>query len=84
MRFSGVAGTTRKHNSLGLPGERGPAGPPGPPGQPGPPGPPGNDLIVYNEMNESTSLEKHSSEVYTVVSFWTFSSHVITIQFTNR
>ena len=61
MRFSGVAGRTRKHKSSGLPVERGPAGPPGPPG------PPGNDLTVYNEINERTSLKKRSSEVYTVV-----------------
>ena len=62
MRFSGVAGTTRKHNSSGFPAEHGPVGPPGPPGK---------DLTVNNEMNESTSLEKRSSEVYTVLSLWT-------------
>ena len=78
FRFSGVAGTTRKHNSLGLHGERGPAGPRGPPG------PPGNDLTVYNEMNESISVEKRFSNLYTVVSLWTLSSNVITIPLPNR
>lgn len=62
MRFSGVAGTTRKHNSSGFPAEHGPVGPPGPPG---------NDLTVNNEMKECASLEKRSSEEYTVLSLWT-------------
>ena len=57
--FSGVAGTTRKHKSSGFPPQRGPVGPPGPPG---------NNLTVYNEMNETTSLEKRYVEVYTVLS----------------
>jgi len=77
VQFSGVAGT--KRNSLGLPGERGPAGPSGPPG------PPGNDLPVYNEMNESISVEKRSSKaVHTVVLLRTLSRQMITIPFPNR